>query len=191
VSDEADQGPSRTVLFIAAGLVLLLVAGVVVAKMLLDDGTDQQAAPHGAAPRTDPLALVPVDAPAGMSPECSTLTGALPATLTSGNTTLKQLRIADPAPAGALAWAGARGEPLVLRCGLSRPAELVVDSKLRQVNGVRWLPVAGTGAATWFAVDRPVYLAVTVPDDAGTGPLQEISEVAARVLPPTPVDPNR
>lgn len=179
-------------LSIAAGLVLLLVAGVVVTSLLLNDGTDETAAPPNQRPkpRTGPLALVPVDAPAGTSPECASLTGALPASLTSGDATLKQLRIADPAPPGALAWAGDRGEPVVLRCGLSRPAELLADSKLREVSGVRWLPVTGAGAATWFVVDRPVYVAVTVPEGTGTGPLQEISEIAARVLPPKPVEPN-
>jgi hypothetical protein len=32
-------------------------------------------------------------------------------------------------------------------------------------------------------VDRPVYVAVTIPGDAGTGVIQELSDTIARTLP--------
>jgi hypothetical protein len=40
---------------------------------------------------------------------------------------------------------------------------------------------------TYVAVDRPVYPAVTVPVAAGSGPLQQLSDVIGQSLPPTPV----
>ena len=87
---------------------------------------------------------------------------------------------ADPAPPGAAAWrATPDGEAVILRCGLQRPAEFVVGSPLQVVDEVSWFeiaaeagaggdPGAGDGRSTWFAVDRPVYVALTLP--AGSGP---------------------
>lgn len=72
---------------------------------------------------------------------------------------------------------------MVLRCGLDRPAELTPDTQaLRAVTGVQWLPVESESSTTWFVVDRPVYVALTVPNEAGTGPLQEISALIGRTL---------
>ncbi len=84
-----------------------------------------------------------------------------------------------------MAWGAPN--PVVLRCGLDRPPELTRDASLRVVNGVRWLHVPGQGSATWYAVDRPVYAALTVPADAGTGPLQQMSDTLADTLPETPL----
>jgi hypothetical protein len=53
------------------------------------------------------------------------------------------------------------------------------------VSTVNWLPVEGAGAFTWYTVDRPVYIALTVPDGTGTGALQEMSETIAAALPAT------
>lgn len=181
---------SRPAVYVAAGLVLLLVVGVVVAAIVLDDsGTAEHTAKPTTPPRTGPVALVPVEAPSASTAECTTLLTTLPKTLTSGETELTRLPIADPAPPGALAWGSKRADPLVLRCGLNRPGELVSTSGLREISGVKWLPVDGDGAVTWFVVDRPVYVALTVPDRTGTGPLQEISEVVASSLTAKQVEP--
>ena len=50
------------------------------------------------------------------------------------------------------------------------------------VNGVTWLPLSGSGATTYLAVDRPVRVALTVPDGASTGPWQEMSTIIAATL---------
>lgn len=174
---------------VAAGLAVVLAVGVVVAGVLLGSGSDAGSSPdttqstNTAAPRTGPLALVAVDAPGASSPECASLTEALPDEMTSNRTPLTRLELAEPAPQAAAAWSRERGEPVVLRCGLGQPAELTPTAQLRQVDKVTWLPVEGDGAATWYTVDRTVFVALTVPEGTGTGALQTISELVAEVLP--------
>jgi hypothetical protein len=169
-------------LFVAAGLAAVLVVGVIIASQLMggDDDADQPAPPTRP---NGPLALVPVDAPDAGSASCTALVNSLPAELPSNGKKLKQLVIAEPAPPAAAAWAGDRGEPVVMRCGLVKPAELQAASQLRQVNQVNWLPVEGEGATTWYTVDRPVYIALTIPDDAGTGVVQQMSDTIAKAVP--------
>lgn len=181
----SEQPLSRVTLFVAAGLAAVLLLGVIIASQVLGDTDTDQAAPTTLPPRpTGPLALVAVDAPDAGTPTCATLVNALPAELPSNGRKMKRLAIADPAPPAAAAWAGDRGEPVVLRCGLTKPAELQPASGLRLVDKVNWLPVEGDGAATWYTVDRPVYIAVTIPEDAGTGVVQELSETIAKSVPP-------
>lgn len=173
---DSDTGaPPRVVLVTAAALAVALA--VAVAVFALTKGSEP--------PETGPLALVPVPAPAAGSPACTALLGAAPAELTSNGTRLKLRDLATPAPPATMAW----GEPdaLVLRCGLNRPPELTPSAQLRLVNQVQWLQVPGDGASTWYVVDREVYAALTVPDSAGTGPLQEISDAVAAKLPARPL----
>ncbi|WP_410171941.1 DUF3515 domain-containing protein [Amycolatopsis heterodermiae] len=140
---------------------------------------------HSSDSAAGPLPLVPVPAPQATSPACTTLLGAAPTELTSNGTQLKVRSLADPAPPSTIAWGDQ--DPLVLRCGLDRPPELTPTAQLRLVNGVQWLQVGGEGASTWYVVDREVYSALTVPDSAGTGPLQQISDTVAAKLPPRPL----
>jgi hypothetical protein len=176
---------SRTTVGVAVGLAVALVVGVIVISRVLDEPVAVAPPPTttpAPVPRTGPLALVPVAAPDAGSAECGTLLGALPVALTSGSSRLRRLTLAEPAPPATMAWAADRGEPVVLRCGLPRPVELTPTARLTEVSGVRWLPVTGAGASTWYLVDRAVYVALTLPDGAGTGPVQEISETVGRVL---------
>lgn len=136
-------------------------------------------------PDSGPLPLVPVPAPFAAAPACTTLLGAVPTELTSNGTSLKLRELANPAPPATVAWGSA--DPLVLRCGLDRPPELTPTAALRLVNKVQWLQVPGEGTSTWYVVDREVYAALTVPDSAGTGPLQQISDTIAAKLPPRPL----
>ena len=173
---DSDTGaPPRVVLVTAAALAVALA--VAVAVFALTKGSEP--------PETGPLALVPVPAPEAGSPACAALLGAAPTELTSNGTQLKLRELANPAPPATMAW----GEPdaLVLRCGLNRPPELTPSAQLRLVNKVQWLQVPGEGASTWYVVDREVYAALTVPDSAGTGPLQEISDAVAAKLPARPL----
>jgi Protein of unknown function (DUF3515) len=176
--------PSTPVL-VAAALPLLLVVAVAVtgivarARGLDDPGGPSTAA---AAPETGPLAVVPVDAPDADGPRCAALpadAGALPTR-----------PLADPAPAGTRAWAAAP-RPVVLRCGLTRPAELTPTSALLVVNGVSWLRLddglPDPALVSWVAVDRPVYVVLTTPPDIGTGPLQAVSDAIRTSLEPAPV----
>lgn len=175
---------SRVTLFVAAGLAAVLVVGVIIASRFLGSPESAAAGPTTQPPRpTGPLALVAVDAPDAGSPACANLVDALPAALPSNGKQLKRLALADPAPPAAAAWAGDRGEPVVMRCGLGRPAELQPTASLRLISKVNWLPVEGDGATTWYTADRPVYIALTIPEDAGTGVVQEMSETIAKAVP--------
>ena len=186
----SDDPLSPVAIRVAVALVVLLAVGVVVTSLVLTSG-DEPATPGtsatSTAPRTGPVALVDVEAPDARSASCAGLMKALPDTLPDSGKTLHELPIADPAPPSAAAWGGDHGEPVVLRCGLPRPAELTPTAGLREISGVRWLPIEGDGATTWVVVDRPVYVVLTVPEGSGTGPLQEVSATAGKALPKVPV----
>ena len=52
----------------------------------------------------------------------------------------------------------------------------MVGSPLQVVDDVPWFRVAERPArTTWFAVDRPVYVALTLPDGSGPTPIQLLS----------------
>lgn len=173
-------------LFVAAAIAVVLLVGVIIASQVLGGSETEEAAPTTTpSARTGPLALAGVDAPDADAPECTKLVGSLPGTLPSKGKELARLPLADPAPPAAAAWAGDRGEPVVLRCGLRKPSQYEPTTQLRVVSKVNWLPVEGEGASTWYTMDRAVYVALTIPDDAGTGVLQEMSETIAKVLPAT------
>ncbi|GAA5160404.1 MULTISPECIES: DUF3515 domain-containing protein [Amycolatopsis] len=175
--EEQTGAPPRRVLVLAAVLAVALAAGVAVLSLVTRSEQDK--------PADGPLALVTVPASQADSPECATLVPALPAQLTSNGTTLNRREIAEPAPPATVAWGAP--DAIVLRCGIDRPAELTQTSQLRTVSGVQWLPIEGDGTSTWYVVDRNVYVALTVPDSAGTGPLQTISDLVAAKLPAVPL----
>lgn len=173
---DSDTGaPPKVVLVTAAALAVALAVAVAVFALTQRSSTDT----------AGPLPLVPVPAPFAASPGCTTLLGAVPTELTSNGKSLKVRELAAPAPPATVAWG--TDDPLVLRCGLNRPPELTPTAALRLVNGVQWLQVPGEGASTWYVVDREVYAALTVPDSAGTGPLQTISDTVAAKLPAKPL----
>ena len=190
----SDDHLSPVAIRVAVALVVLLAVGVVVTSLVLTSGDepDTSGAPPATSPTspptsTGPVALVSVDAPDARSASCTGLMKALPDTLPDSGKTLHRLPIAAPAPPSAAAWGGERGEPVVLRCGLPRPAELTPTAALREISGVQWLPIEGDGATTWVVVDRPVYVVLTVPAGSGTGPLQDVSTATGVTLPARPV----
>jgi hypothetical protein len=166
---------------IAVTLPLLLV--VVVAAIGI---AARLRGPDVPSPDTGPLAVATVDAPAAASPSCATLLAGLDGDLPAGTATLPHRPLAEPAPAGVRAWA-ADPVPVVLRCGLPRPAELTPTSALLEVNGVRWLTLTDGALVTSIAVDRPVYVAFTAPVGVGSGPLQVVSDAVRTTLPAQPV----
>lgn len=201
VRDSGDPGVARrrrppAPVLIAVGLPLLL-AVVVAAVAIVGRVQGVEVAGLGgagttlpAAAENGPLAVVPVDAPDARGPDCTALLAALRADLPAAGGTLPARPLADPAPPGTLAWAAAP-RPVVLRCGLTRPAELTPTSTLLEVNGVRWLRlddgVPDPVIVSYVAVDRPVYVALTAPTDAGSGPLQAVADVVRQTLTATAV----
>jgi hypothetical protein len=176
VSRQPASGPGWP-LGIALALATALVVGVLVAAAIV----------RGHA--LDPLGLAVVPAPSAGSADCARLVAALPEKLDGGEFgALGRRQLVAPAPAGVAGW----GEPpVVLRCGLDRPAELTATSRLLDVSGVQFLEVINPGASTWVAVDRPVYVVVTLQPMSGSGPLQQIATVIAMTLPRREVDLRR
>jgi Protein of unknown function (DUF3515) len=171
---DIEAGPPRAAL-IAALVVAIGTIGVILAIAATRD-------------HTAPVVVAAVPAPQAQDPACQKLTEALPQRL--GGYTRAQL--AQPAPAGAAAWqpAGA-GDPVILRCGLDRPADFVVGSPIQVVDRVQWFEVSQDQRSTWYTVDRAVYLALTLPQGSGPTPIQQLSELIDRIMPARPIDPSR
>jgi hypothetical protein len=174
VEAETRDGPPRALLIAAIVVAAGAIIGVLVVAALRQSSPGQQ-----------PVAIASVPAPKGDSAECQKLLDALPDRLGD----YRRARAAEPAPPGAAAWT-ADGEPVILRCGLDRPAEFVVGSPIQVVDAVQWFELADQGRSTWFAVDRPVYVALTLPQGSGPTPIQLISDVIAKSLPAKPIDPG-
>ncbi|MEO3757205.1 DUF3515 domain-containing protein [Mycobacterium sp. B14F4] len=175
MQSETGDGPPRALLIAAIVVAVGALIAVLVVAVLRRPGTQ-------------PVPIAAVPAPKATSAECEGLTAALPADLGD----VPRAPLLDPAPAGAAAWrAGDGDEPIILRCGLDRPAEFVVGAPLQAVDDVQWFRVADGGGtrSTWYAVDRPVYVALTLPQDSGPTPIQQVSAAIATSLPARPPDP--
>lgn len=170
-------GAPRWPVGIALALAMALVVGVLLAAAIV----------RGQA--LGPLGLAVVPAPSAGSADCARLLAALPGKLDGdAPNALERRQLAAPAPAGAAGW----GEPpVVLRCGLERPAELTTTSRLLDVSGVQFLEIISPGTSTWVAVDRSVYVVVALPPTSGSGPLQQLATVIANTLPRRDVDVSR
>jgi uncharacterized protein DUF3515 len=173
VDAETRDGPPRALLIAAIVVAAGAIVGVLIVAALRQAPAGQQA-----------VAIASVPAPKADSAECRALLDALPDSLGDYH----RAPAAEPAPQGAAAWT-ADGEPVILRCGLDRPAEFVVGSPLQVVNAVQWFELADQGRSTWFAVDRAVYVALTLPQGSGPTPIQEISDIIAKSLPAKTIDP--
>ena len=183
----APHGVPRPVLVAAIALAALLAVGVAALGVLIGSGGEPSGpSPQQEAARRGPLAVPAEPAPQAQSAACSGLISALPQRLVVHGVPLPRRPLAGPAP-GSLAWGDDQHDPVVVRCGVQRPPELRPTSQLTDVSGVEWLQRPEGGSTTWIVVDRPVHAAVTVPDDAGTGPLQDLSTAVAQKLPKKPV----
>ncbi|MFG1780851.1 DUF3515 domain-containing protein [Rhodococcus oryzae] len=168
---------SPALIAVAVALPVALVVGVLVAAVIA-----------GRDPIQEPVALGTVPAPAAESPECTALIAALPENLGD----FKRAELMDPAPVGAAAWQADDAKEVVLRCGVDRPLEFNAASPLTVVDAVQWFEVPGEeglDASTWFAVDRGVYVALTVPHGSGPTPLQDASAAITGALEQRPLDP--
>jgi hypothetical protein len=163
-------GPPRAVIIAAIALGVAAIA--VILGIAATRGTPSQ-----------PLALPAVPAPQASDGACRALQQALPQKLGD----YQRAPLAQPAPEGATAWrASPDSEPVVLRCGLDRPGDFVVGSPIQVVDRVQWFEVD----RSWYAVDRPVYIALTLPTGSGPTPIQELSEVIDRTIAAVPINPR-
>jgi Protein of unknown function (DUF3515) len=168
------EGPPRAVL-IAALVLAVGVIGVILAIA---------ATRH---PPPQPVAIPAVPAPRAQDPACRAVLDALPQRLGD----YQRAPIAQPAPPGTAAWqAASDSEPVVLRCGLDRPADFVMGSPIQLVDRVQWFEVRRDDRSTWYTVDRPVYAALTLPSGSGPAPIQQLSELIDRIMPAVPISPS-
>lgn len=172
---DTNDGPPRAAL-IAALLVGIGAIGVVLGVA---------ATRH---PPQQPVVIATVPAPQADDPACRALLDVLPQRLGD----YQRTPTAQPTPAGAAAWrAEGGGEPLVLRCGLDRPADFVVGASIQVVDRVQWFQVRQEDRSTWYAVDRPVYVALTLPPGSGPTPIQQLSDLIDHSMPAVPINPAR
>ncbi|GAA2779315.1 hypothetical protein GCM10010470_11220 [Saccharopolyspora taberi] len=129
--------------------------------------------------------------PAGeaAAPECAAVLAALPQALRIGGADVPRREIADPVPPATVVWGDAGHDPVTARCGIDAPAELTPTSKLVDISGVSWLEISEGGRTSWLAVDRPVYVALTLSEDSGSGPVQDLSAILRDTLPKQDVFP--
>lgn len=178
---DAGAGPPRAVIILAIALAVATIGVILVI-----------AATRKAPPQ--PVAVAAVPAPQADSAACRALVGALPRRLGD----YQRASLQEPAPQGAAAWrTGPGSDPVILRCGLDRPAEFVVGSPIQVVDRVQWFQVgseqqsaADAGRSTWYAVDRGVYVALTLPTGSGPTPIQRLSEVIDQRIPAAPINPG-
>ena len=165
-------------------LVPVVIAAVVLVRVLGgDDGDSDRGAVAQVegtpAPQRENLAPLPVDVPP-VTPEadasCPAVMSALPLDLQDEPS--RQVQSDSPF---AYAW----GEPpVVLICGVDRPAGFTVGVSAIQINGVQWYVDTGDPDTTvWTTVDRPVYVQVTLPASVDSAPVTALSTPIAGALP--------
>src|SRR5699024_11960593 len=98
-----------------------------------------------------------------------------------------------PAPRGGAACRVRASESVGVRCGIERPPTFAVGAALQEGNDVQWFhqddPAPAVTASTWVAVDRPQYVAMTLPGASGTGPIQDLSDTLTEHLEAVEPDP--
>lgn len=171
---------------LAAVLVPLIVAAVVVTRVVGHGSgsvADVSAPPSS---QRDQLPVVSVDVPP-VTPQaqasCPALMEKLPLELAG-----EQSRRVKSQTPFAYAW----GNPAsVLICGVDRPAGFSATAGLIEINGVQWyVDTSSKQHVVWTAVDRPVYVQVTVSADTDSAPVTALSDVIAAALPQQPPQPG-
>ncbi len=138
--------------------------------------SSDQAAPSSSARADLPALEVETPPVTGAADRlCPSVIGNLPLTLDDAQA--RPVRSASPY---AVAWGD---PPIVLRCGVPRPAELADDSSLLEVNGISWFVQPAGDETLWTAVDREVYVDVRVPSSRASGPVALLSGTIGEQLP--------
>jgi hypothetical protein len=179
-----DDPLRRAALLVTAVVLPVVVVLLVLVRVLGDDGGQDGGAPVAdvegtPAPGRADLPPLPVDAPP-VTPEaeaaCPALIAALPLELTG-----EPSRPVQSESPFAYAWGD---PPIVLVCGVERPAGLEPTSPLIQINGVSWLvDTTDPDEIVWTAVDRPVFVQVTVSPDTDSAPVTALGPVINDALP--------
>jgi Protein of unknown function (DUF3515) len=133
----------------------------------------------GTSTAREDLPVLPVQVPP-VTPEadaaCPALMKTLPLEL-SGN---QSRRVKSDTPY-AYAW----GDPaIVLICGVERPAGFVTGAATIQINGVQfYVDTSDPDTTVWTAVDRPVYVQISLPASVDSAPVTALTPQIAAALP--------
>ena len=171
----------------------VVVALVVLVNVLGDRSATEDHSRHGGAAEIEgsapsqrgDLPVLPVEVPP-VTPEaeasCPAVMSALPLELVG-----EPSRRVDSDSPFAYAWSD---PPVVLVCGVERPAGYVVGEPAIQINGVQWyVDTTDPETTVWTAIDRPVHVEVRVPSSVDSAPVTVLSTHLAAALPyqePTP-----
>lgn len=128
----------------------------------------------------------PSDSSAATVSACARVISALPLQLTGLALRRTESR---PPSASIVAWGD---PPVVLRCGVARPATLdpSLSAELFYANGVLVLPRKTSSTTVFTVIDRAVYLDVSVPRSYAQPPLGPLMSAISRVLKPVCVQGN-
>ncbi|SEO90017.1 DUF3515 domain-containing protein [Trujillonella endophytica] len=166
---------------VTAVVVPLLVALLVLVNLRGDDAGDdppaQVSGPASTARADLPVLEVPVPP---VTPEAD---AACPAFMTE-----LPIELAGQASRRVLSdtpYAYAWGEPpIVLRCGVERPAGFVLGAEQFNLNQVRWfLDDSDPDVTVWTAIDRPVYVEIAVPASIDSEPVVTLGGLIAATMP--------
>ncbi len=207
MNSQTGDGPPKAVLIVA----LVVAVGAVVAVLAVAAVRQRQPAP-------EPIAISTVPAPRAESPECGALIGALPDQL-GDYQRAPVVEPAPPGTAAWQSDVGGEalilrcGLDRPAEFVVGAPLQMVDAVQWFRVGeagaggaGVGEAGAGGAGAgetgagapgpgeaaagrSTWFAVDRPVYVALTLPAGSGPTPIQRLSAAIAETLPEQPIDP--
>ena len=167
-----------------AVLVPLVVAVAVLVRVLggsdgADGGGPAAEVSGGSSTAREDLPVLPVEVPP-VTPEadasCPALMSSLPLEL-SGE---ESRRVRSDSPY-AYAWGD---PPVVLICGVDRPAGYVVGVSAIQINGVQWyVDTSNPDTTVWTTVDRPVYVQISLPSSVDSAPVTALTPQIAHALP--------
>jgi hypothetical protein len=163
----------------------LVVALVVLVRVLggsggTDGGSGTAAdVSGGASTGREDLPVLPVAVPP-VTPEADASCPALMSTLPLELSGEQSRRVQSDSPY-AYAWGD---PPVVLICGVDRPAGYVVGVSAIQINGVQWyVDTSDPDTTVWTTVDRPVYVQISLPSSVDSAPVTALTPQIAQALP--------
>ncbi|MEO6885064.1 MAG: DUF3515 domain-containing protein [Jatrophihabitantaceae bacterium] len=158
-------------------LPVIVIVGLVIGRTGNNDSGTHPPRTIGA-PLPALILAAPPSNPATVAP-CVKVLAALPVELDS-----LAPRIVHPTPDSpfVVAWGD---PPVVLRCGVDRPANLQPGSAdfVPVVNGVAFFETDVADGTVYTSIDRATYIEVTLPKSIGAGPLPALATAIAKALP--------
>jgi hypothetical protein len=162
----------------------LVVALAVLVRVLggsegADDGGSAADVSGSASTGRGNLPVLPVAVPP-VTPEADASCPALMSTLPLELSGEESRRVRSDSPY-AYAWGD---PPVVLVCGVDRPAGYVVGVSAIQINGVQWyVDTHDPDTTVWTTVDRPVYVQISLPSSVDSAPVTALTPQIAQALP--------